>query len=329
MTSKERIWASLNNGPCDRVPVVVNTRTAGVRLRGYALSEAFRDPEVYVESQLWLQNEVGYDAVFGQVIDPVACVAGSQYKMPEDIHPTIAHYALADTGNIGTLPSLDPSNSQWHDYLSKIVAALHASSKVPVVGIFRLPFMTASDIVEPESLLKSFYRQPTGVLKLMDMLVEPSLKWARSLLDAGADLLWTPLATVSLMSRAHYQKYVHPYHLRVLRELRDAGATVIVHLCGEWGDKFDIVAEEDASVWHVDNADLGELRRSFPQIALMGKVHAVNTLFMSTPERVFDEAQENIRAVGRTGLLLSGNCGLAPATPLENLRALVEASRQT
>ncbi|MDA8337619.1 MAG: uroporphyrinogen decarboxylase family protein [Peptococcaceae bacterium] len=330
MTSKERVLQAVKGLPCDRVPVLPLTRAVGVRAKGYRLSDAIADPALYVHSQIDLQKELGYDALWGlSGIDVAACAAGSEMVIPEDNPPHFVKHVLSDIGQVHGLAAINPEASPWFAGLCRIVSMLSGNNReIPVVAPFRLPFMTATDIRGASDLYRDLLRRPEEVLFLMELLVEPVLRLARGLREAGADLLWTPVpsANQDVMSRKSYERFVHPYHKRVLHKLREEGITVILHLCGNWGDRLDLVSREEAAVWHLDKEDLALVRNTYPEVALMGKVQTVKTLLLSTPEDVLEEARNNILDVQGRGFLLSGDCGLPPGTPLENLRALVKAA---
>ena len=73
--------------------------------------------------------------------------------------------------------------------------------------------------------------------------------------------------------------------------------------------------------------DLRASREDFGKdICLKGNLDPVAWMLRSSPETILAKCRQDITIGGTTGYILSPGCELAPETPDENLRAMVEAA---
>jgi uroporphyrinogen-III decarboxylase len=165
---------------------------------------------------------------------------------------------------------------------------------------------------------------------LVELVQEPCARFGRALADAGADIICisNPVANQDCVSREHYELFAHHSTKALFDDLKShaPGLKTMFHTCGSWADRFDLVAAESVDVLHVDKADIRALKRAYGHLTVMGKVAAVDTLLRSDPAAVEAEAAADIaEGAGGGRFILSANCTVPPATPLENLLALRRA----
>lgn len=135
---------------------------------------------------------------------------------------------------------------------------------------------------------------------------------------------------IALISTAHYQRFVYPYHRRIFDEFSD-GADAFVHLCGNATRHFKFISE-NLGVTEFDTGfpvDHGALRAELgPDIAIYGGP-TIMLVKDGPPAAIAAEVkricESGVMRGGRFVLIAANN--LAPRTPVENVRALYEAAR--
>src|SRR5208283_5888016 len=142
----------------------------------------------------------------------------------------------------------------------------------------------------------------------------------------GVDIIFTSqsVANRDCISRKHYEQFVTQHETELNTFLKAKGKKILHHTCGDWSDRFDLVAAEGPDVAYVSAAsDLSQLKADYgDRICLMGNVHAVDFMARGTAAQVEEKAKECIgQAAAGGGYILSGDCDLPFTTSAENMKA--------
>jgi MtaA/CmuA family methyltransferase len=130
-------------------------------------------------------------------------------------------------------------------------------------------------------------------------------------------------ATRNLVGPHHYEEYLLPIHQEITAQV---GGPIILHVCGNCSDRLELFARTGVDAYHFEGAvDSKEaVKRVGDRISLVGNINNARTLLQGTPEDVYQQARYAIAA----GVNIIGpECAIPLSTPLENLRAIVEAAR--
>ena len=136
---------------------------------------------------------------------------------------------------------------------------------------------------------------------------------------------------VAMLSCRDYERFVLPYHRRLVEEFSDGGR-ISIHLCGDATHLFPLLKER-LNVWSFDTGfpvDHGALRRALgPEVEIRGGP-TVMLLQSGTPAQIQDE----VRRICGSGIMEGGRFilreanNLAPRTPVENILAMYEAGKR-
>ena len=140
---------------------------------------------------------------------------------------------------------------------------------------------------------------------------------------AGADIVvMADHATRNLVGPYHYEQYLLPIHQEITSQV---GGPMILHVCGNCSDRLELFARP--ALTPIISSGRGFARgraRIGDQVSLAGNINNLKRHLQGTPEDVYKQARYAIEA----GVHLIGpECAIPSATPLENLRAIVEAAR--
>jgi len=195
--------------------------------------------------------------------------------------------------------------------------------KVAVAAGIVGPYTVAGYLLGLRDLLVRSVTRPPAVRPVLDLAADLAAAYGERLIRAGADLIVIEDmgASLDVISPRIYRDLAAPYQKRLVAALK---APVILHICGDNAAILDDIAAVGAAGVSLDaKTDLARAAGALAgRSALVGAIPPTEVLLHGTPEQVRQVAREQI-ALGVQ--FLAPGCGLPPATPTENLRAMVAA----
>lgn len=294
-------------------------------------SDLLNDASVYVDAEIKAYEDFQYDAVWGPSLNDICPALGIELVIPED-GPVNYKHTLKDLNDLSNLGTYNPENSPWTEYKTSIIQGLKSrlGRDVPII-IPAVSFMSmAAHMIGVQDLLISMIKNPQFIHETLEYCLEQTIKNYQYLYDAGADVFWIgqPVPSANLISRQHYQEFCHSYSCRLFRAIEHLKIPKILHTCGKWEDRYDLVTQEGADMLHCDGINLSDFVEEFgTRIGLLGQVDT-NALVSSTPEEVYQQSMDTMKKGAQTGgFILSASCDVPPLTKNENLKAMISAAR--
>ena len=135
----------------------------------------------------------------------------------------------------------------------------------------------------------------------------------------------------TLFSPAYLRESFFPRLREVVAALQRRGTRVIMHSDGDLNNVMDDIVGCGINGLHpietLAGMDVGDLRRRYPDLVLLGGVDCSQLLPFGTPQEVFDAVRGDIRQAGY-GYFAGSSSEINNEVPLENVLALYEAVRQ-
>jgi len=215
----------------------------------------------------------------------------------------------------------------------------HLKGSYEVIGGHSaLPFDLAVLVRGTTQIMADLYLNPEMVHELLELCTEAVIYWLKSQYEVtGGSIRHAFLSGdfESLISPKHHKMFALPYTKRVIKSLppkiipvyhNDANASHIV----------DHVPEVGAKAFHMGpgikglGPDIGEVKEKIGQkVCLMGNIPPLEVLLRGTPKLVEEECKEAISKAGYGGgFCLTTGGDIAPATPFENLEAMVRTAEK-
>jgi MtaA/CmuA family methyltransferase len=150
------------------------------------------------------------------------------------------------------------------------------------------------------------------------------IAFGKAQLEAGADgiCIAEPSGTGEILGPQRFRDY----SIRYVNAVMDAldVSVKIVHICGSLKSVYQIIPELHCDVFSFDSlVPIADIKSVLPEKAIMGNIntHALGT---SSPEKI----TQLVRSCRQKGMdIIAPACGLPTTTPLINIQAMVEASR--
>lgn len=187
------------------------------------------------------------------------------------------------------------------------------------------PFTVGLYTVDYDTFLLDVKRAPDKVAYALDVFTDVLSSVAGAYRNAGADFITIHEmgGSPSVVGPSHFETLLLP---RLQRLVAGIDAPTILSVCGNTNNAMELLAASGASALHVDQTnDLARSREILGSSAvLLGNIDPVATIANGTPDSIRAAVE---RAVRGGASAVTPGCDLYLATPEENMRAFVEATR--
>jgi [methyl-Co(III) methanol-specific corrinoid protein]:coenzyme M methyltransferase len=336
MNSKQRVMAVINHERPDRMPVFGANCTVTYEQMEKAQAfwpRAHEVGEAMAKLAMASHSVLGFDAVrvpFSQTFEAEALgcriKSGSGVDGLEGI-PGIDEpppYHLDDTPEF-------PDDFLSRGHIPELLKAVgwiksELGEEVAVVAGIIGPFTITGSLLGTVPFLKTTKKAPNKLVPFLELAEKAGTTLANALIDAGADIISCEDMTASpmLIMPKSYQQLELEYQRRQFHAI---SVPKILHICGNTDLIAEWMGQTGADILSLEpTADLRVIREKCgPDILLMGGVDVAETLFMKDPEAVKEECEA---AIGKGIQILAPGCAVAPDTPTENLKAMVEVAKE-
>ncbi len=321
--------------PTDVTPVWL-MRQAGRYMQEYRemrarvpFIELCKNPDLCAEATVVAQERIGVDAaiIFSDIlliVEPMGL--GLEYVRGEG--PSISH-VVRRAEDVARLREVDPHESLpfVFEAVRKTRAAL--APNIPLIGFSGAPFTLASYIIEGGgsrnyvATKTLMYRDKGAWDAVLSLIARAVAAYLRGQIEAGCQAVQLFDSWVGCLSPADYETYVLPHTRAVVEALPPE--VPVIHFGTETATLLDLQVQAGAHVIGVDHrVPIGPVFDRFPNVAVQGNLDPV-VLFADREylrracRRLLDEVG------GRPGHIFNLGHGVLPATPVDNVIALVDA----
>ncbi len=240
------------------------------------------------------------------------------------------------------------------DFLSRgrIPVVLEAVEKLkekyednlPIIVGITGPFTLAGHLLGVENLVRYMKVRPGEIEIAIDNSLDACMEYAEAISEVGPDIICVaePTAAPELIDPLQFKSIVKP----ILEDLANVIKTKkVLHICGSTQPiirdmasiGYDGISVEEKVDIEKAKQDLGKrgkvIRVGGKTInmggettsKIVGNISTTQTLFRSSPE----EVKAEVKRVLEAGVdILAPSCGLAPRSPIANIKAMVEARNE-
>ncbi len=338
MDSLQRIRGIIAGERVDHLPVQPLIMQFAARHVGIHYNDYVTDGRRLAEAQMSMAEDYGIDCLM-QCSDPareLIDIAGGDDSSVEwaDSGPAIveSRALVRDKGRLAGLRVPDPlAPGRMRDRVESIgLMRETAGPGVSIVGWVEGPLALGAEMRGLSALMMDIYEDEAFVDELLDFTSQVGRAYWKPQVEAGADTIGMSDAAASMMSPAHYQRFIYPAQRRVVEDIKAIRPDVIVrlHMCGRTDDLLPTMRELPVDIFELDfPVDLVHAREVLgPDKVILGNVNTVEEMLRGTPEDVYAAAARCHRIAGPNHVVGTG-CEVAPETPPQNLRALVDYAR--
>lgn len=331
MNSLERLFATLQGQPVDRVPVLAVTGAWGGLELGVPMARLYREPDLWVQAQLAIHQRHGLDMVLAPFdFSTIAEAWGGQVVWHPDQPPAVRKPVVTDPRQALDLPR--PPMGGRLAFVRDSAAALSArcQGQVACFAVVPGPFSLPALVLGLESWLDTVLFDWPLAQALLDKFCPYWVWWAQELVAAGVTGLVVPegMAARDISDRALFESRIRPVVQQCFAQV--AAPLVFHHTGGSIGHIVDILP----GLPNLAGVSIGA-RDSLPAcrqhlgtgLLLMGNLD--NLAFHTrSPEEIYTRARTCLAQVAGQGpYALANSGGDIPLTARpEHLQALLRAA---
>jgi len=294
----------------------------------HSLLTLCRTPELAVEVTLQPVNALGVDAaiLFSDLLLPLEPL-GIPFDFRAGEGPVIEK-TIASRADVDALRRFDP-----REELRMVLDAIRLLRKeldVPLIGFAGAPFTLASYAIEGghsthyQATKAMMYGEASAWHELAALLADVVADYLRAQVTAGAQALQLFDSWVGALDETDYREFVFPHVQRIFDDLSDLDVP-LVHFGTGTGHLLAAQRQAGGTVLGADwRLPLDEAwRRVGDGVAIQGNLDP--TLLLGPTERLLSRVDDVLaRAGGRAGHVFNLGHGILPATPVANVKAVVE-----
>ena len=327
----ENLKAALNGEEVEKVPAISATAAAveeAFPAAGVTWPDAHKDAEQMAKLGVSLHEQVGLEcARIPFDLTAEAEAFGCEVDLGDmENTPTLRSNAPIDDPDDLEVPDDFVNNGRLPVILKSIEILKNEYPDVPVVVGMAGPFTLTGHLLGVEDLVKMLKTDSFVVEDAVDVALEAQIELVDAFNESGVDVICVadPTSSPELLDPNDFSEFAQP-------ALEDLSAEMemesILHICGNsrpiLEDMLDCgfngISVEEA----VNMEEAQELRADIDADTVMaGNISTSQTLFSKTPA---DVKAEVTQALERGTNVLAPSCGIAPKSPLANLKAFVEA----
>jgi [methyl-Co(III) methanol-specific corrinoid protein]:coenzyme M methyltransferase len=183
-------------------------------------------------------------------------------------------------------------------------------------------FTCAANLVGTDQLLKWCLTRPDAVLSVLETTKEAAVAAANFAFDNGADyfVFAEPTSGTDLLSPRLYERFVLPLEKEIVCKV---AGPVVLHVCGSADLIIELMCDTGAAGISIEGkTDLKRAAEVAHANGVMIFGNVSTAALGDSPESVYREA---ISALENGTDFLCPGCGIAPRSPIENIRQLKKA----
>jgi len=321
-----------------RMPVFACSEECDVRWYGkYTYEEVCQDGDKMAEVWIAAIEEFDYDWAWLQVDDCFEFEPlGVGTRGEGNILRATCDYLPATRETLDNLRIPNPhTDGRMPEKLKAIrLVREHFGDTVLVEGSCAGPYSSVGLLFGLQETMMLTVTDPELLARACDFFLELQASYIKAQIEAGAHAIWLGdcNAFSGMLSLAQYRQFAFPSCKQLVEKAQEYGA--IVHLMNSEVSVPYLVAEAELGVDIVNcgpGADIAEVRKEMTgKKCFSGNLDPIEVLMRGTPRQVAEEAERIVKICAADGGYLFATGEMNPRdTPVENMKAMVEAVRRT
>jgi [methyl-Co(III) methanol-specific corrinoid protein]:coenzyme M methyltransferase len=295
---------------------------------GVSFPEAHLDARAMAELAMAGCEILGFDTVMPEysVVQEAAALGAQVDWGDRDKMPDVKEFPNADFSDI-VVPEDFLEQPPCRVVLDAIsILRRQVGGRVAIIGKVMGPWTLSYHMAGTQNFLLALgMGEKDKLTKMLRQLMPATIAFIKAQFCAGADIVvLADHATGNLVGPYHYREHLLTIHQEITAQV---GGPLILHVCGNCADRLELFAQSGVDgyhfEWQVDSREA--VQRVGNEISLVGNINNPRVLLQGTPEDVYKQARYAVEAGVH---IIAPECAIPLTTPLENLRAIVEAAQE-
>ena len=331
MGKREAVRCILNGRGADRIPVIMNAGSLSLSQYGYNAREAAQEPNKLVECVLGTQEKFGFDGLYAGSYSVTSMMAGHLLNT-EGIISKSGEETIRSIDDIKKMRPYNPERCELMENRIKSIELLRKEKPdEPIFVIANHPTSVAFKLLGGKLGFKSLVKYPELFTELCNAVEDACLLAYKKLATTDLDFFWLPTPNFGgfCISRKSYIKCIYESNVRFMKKMKTINCKIILHPCGLYDDRLDLVLDEEGDAWHISDTSTKKIKELYgDKVSLMGCIPSVAGMLESSSEDLYKFAYQECLDGAKDGrFILSADCDVPPATSVENMQAVIRAAR--
>ena len=338
MNGYQRVMAALQGEEPDMVPVMLHNFMMAAREAGLTMEQFRNDPNQMARAFIEAVEKYEFDGVMIDV-DTVtlAGAVGVPVDFPVDQPAQAAGVRIQSLEEVNDLAPVDIRGYRGVQVWLEATSILrhHFGNDIFIRGnCDQSPFTLASLIrgLEPWMLDLANSDNHELVHRLLEYSTGITLQFIQLMSETGAHMTSNgdSVAGPELISPAMFRTFALPYERKIVERSHSLGLPYFLHICGNTSRIIDEMLETGSDGLELDyRTDAAMAHAKMKDRAVfIGNIDPSGVLALGTPQLVEEKTRELLNIfIDTPRFILNAGCAIPPITPLENLRAMINAAR--
>jgi MtaA/CmuA family methyltransferase len=333
----ERVRNTVLGKPVDHIACQPMLMQFAASYSGMKFIDYTRDGRKMAEAQLRAMRDFDIDVLL-TCSDPareVIDIAGDgSIQWFENQGPAIQEEraALADKSRLKEfrLPDLDPKGRMYDRIIAIEIMRREVGQSNSICGWVEGPLALAAELRGINRMMTDFSDDPEFARDLLHFCADVAILYADAQIASGADTIGMSDAASGLLGPVLYKKFIVDEQMRVFKHIKQNHPAVLTrqHMCGRITKLAEDFATLPVDIYEIDfPSDLARIKQVVGDRVLSGNISTITDMFEGTPERVYD-AVARCHAICGKYFIVNCGCEVPPASPNENLRAMVRYAKE-
>jgi MtaA/CmuA family methyltransferase len=235
--------------------------------------------------------------------------------------------ALADKSRLKEfrMPDLDPKGRMYDRIIAEQIMRHEAGPGASICGWVEGPLALAAELRGINRMMTDFTDDPEFARDLLHYCADVAIMYADAQIASGVDTIGMSDAASGLLGPVLYKQFIVGEQMRVFKHIKEKHPTIFTrqHMCGKITRLAADFATLPVDIYEIDfPSDLAKIKDVVGDRVLSGNISTISDVFEGTPERVY-EAIGRCHAICGKKFIVNCGCEVPPASPVENVRAMV------
>lgn len=333
MDSFDRLYAALRGRYVDRPPVFPQIGDHAGIINNLPYNIMYQDSKEAAAAHLNALNLYKYDITTIQVEPswPVAEACGVKVIYSPDKNPWITEFLISSDQDLASLEIPDFLETTSSRVMIEGTKILAERANAPVAAFMTGPLTFSLQLMPYESLIVKMIKNPDFSNELINYSISVIKKYIKALKEAGATVLVICEHDFQMLRSEH----IKMFSLKYLPDIFKIFDYNVLHMCGKVGPLLNLISEDLKEIHKLNTVSIGpfvdisKTQILFDnKIGVAGNIDHVKLLPLASPKKVEDAVKSAIKAsAGNPRFIVAPGCEITADTPIENVKALVNAAK--
>jgi MtaA/CmuA family methyltransferase len=336
MNGYQRIVTSLKGEWPDKRGIILHNFMYAAKDAGFTMKQYCTNAEIAAKTHIQAVEKYGLDGILWDIDTAVlASAVGVEVDFPENEPARVATHNLQTLEAISDLEIPDISKNERVQVAVEGLKILHNyfGDEIYLRGnADQASFSLASMMRSPAEWMMDLIMQPEKCHQLLKFCTIVVKDFIKLLADAGAHMISNgdSPAGPEMISPEQYIEFALPYEKEIVSYSHELGLPYMLHICGNTELILDEMPKTGLDAVELDfKTDIRQIHEKYhDKITFSGNIDPSGIMANGTPEMVRQKATKLLELYKDSPrFIMNAGCAIPSSAPEENIRALVDVTR--